>query len=59
MILQFAKEPGPRMGSVVIRGARGDAENVGGFVEGHADEVTQLDLTSSACSKLTRSCPPP
>src|SRR6266436_10263611 len=34
------------MGPVIVGGARGDAENVGRFLEGHADEVTQLDQFS-------------
>src|SRR2546428_10438559 len=34
------------MGPVIVGGACGDAENLGRFLEGHADEVTQLDQFS-------------
>ena len=34
------------MGPVVVGGARGDAENFGCLIKGHADEVTQLDQFS-------------
>jgi hypothetical protein len=33
LAFQFAKEPGPGVGPVVVGGARGDAENLGGFLE--------------------------
>ena len=46
LAFQFAKEPGPGMGPVVVGGARGNAENLGRFLEGQADEVTQLDQFS-------------
>jgi len=32
------------MGPVVVGGARGQAESLGGFGEGHADEVAQLEV---------------
>jgi hypothetical protein len=43
LALDFAKKPGPGVGPIVVGGARGDAEDFGRFLEGHADEVAQLD----------------
>src|SRR5258705_7676411 len=40
---EFAKEPGPGMGPIVVGSARGQAETLRRFLEGQADEVTQLD----------------
>jgi hypothetical protein len=43
LAFEFAKEPGPGIRPVVICSARGHAEDPGGFLEGQADEVAQLD----------------
>src|SRR5438876_10777440 len=46
LAFQLAEEPGPGMGPVVVGRARGNAENLGRLLEGHADEVAQLDQFS-------------
>src|SRR2546422_8743776 len=47
LVVQFAEEPGPSMGPVVVGGAGGDAEDLGRFLEGNADKITKLDQFSS------------
>jgi hypothetical protein len=37
------EEPGAGVGPVIVGGAGRNTQNVGGFFEGHADEVTQFD----------------
>ena len=40
--LDFPEEPGAGVGPVVVRGAGGNAQDFGGFLQSHADEITQL-----------------
>ena len=40
--LDFAEEPGAGVSPIVIGGAGGNAQHFGGFLKGHADEVTEL-----------------
>ena len=39
---QFPEQPSPREYPVALRSGRRNAEGLGGFLDGHADEIAQL-----------------
>ena len=40
---QFPEQPGPRINPITLRRGRRNAEGLGGFLDGHSDEIAQLD----------------